>query len=124
MHLLVVDDSPKATSLLATALSAIGVTAVFADTDAAAYEALNTRASEFDALVTDVNLGKGTTGFDVARAARRIRPDLTVIYMTEALMDGGPHQVPNSVLLVKSLSLRELVANLVAHVNRLDQRGQ
>lgn len=37
--------------------------------DSAAMDALDNRANEFRALVADINLGQGVTGFDVARAA-------------------------------------------------------
>jgi DNA-binding response OmpR family regulator len=33
-------------------------------------------------LVTDINLGRGVTGFDIARKARSINPALTVVYIT------------------------------------------
>jgi FixJ family two-component response regulator len=36
----------------------------------------------FAAVILDVNLGSGTTGFDVARFARQVVPDLPVIYVS------------------------------------------
>lgn len=38
-----------------------------------------TRGEPIDALITDVHLGQGSNGFDVARAARRIHPGLPVL---------------------------------------------
>lgn len=35
-----------------------------------------------DALLTDINLGEGPDGFDLARAARALHPDLPVVYMS------------------------------------------
>ncbi len=35
-----------------------------------------------DALLTDINLGEGPDGFDLAREARALNPDLPVVYMS------------------------------------------
>ncbi|NQE61715.1 response regulator [Caulobacter sp. RHG1] len=35
-----------------------------------------------DALLTDINLGEGADGFDLAREARARHPDLPVVYMS------------------------------------------
>jgi CheY-like chemotaxis protein len=40
------------------------------------------RAEKIDLLLTDVILPKGMTGFDVARVARRLRPDLPIIFVS------------------------------------------
>jgi CheY-like chemotaxis protein len=37
---------------------------------------------QVDLLLTDINLGKGFNGFELARRARTIHPDLPVLYMS------------------------------------------
>ena len=71
----------------------------------------------FRALVTDVNLARGgLTGWDVARHARRLRPELPVVYMTGAAAhEWSVHGVPNSLLLTKPFS----PAQMVTAVSRL-----
>lgn len=81
-NILVVEDEPLTCMAVADLLQTAGFDTVSAPNDAAAYSALQDDAIEFDALVIDVNLGEGTTGFDVARFARRLRPDVPVIYLS------------------------------------------
>ena len=57
--------------------------------DAAAYAELERDWQSIDALVVDINLGQGTTGFDVARFARRLNEAVPVIYIT----GGSPQSV-------------------------------
>lgn len=53
---------------------------VWVETDKGAYAALRSRGERFDLLLLDVDLGEGTTGFDVARTARQLDPEVTVIF--------------------------------------------
>ena len=62
------------------------------------------------ALITDINLSGGPTGWDVAKRARELFPDLPIIYMTGAAADQWPsHGVPNSVLLQKPFAPAQVV---------------
>jgi len=62
------------------------------------------------ALITDINLSGSLTGWDVAKRARELFPDLPVIYMTGAAADQWPsHGVPNSVLLQKPFAPAQVV---------------
>ena len=54
------------------------------------------------ALITDIKLGADTTGWDVARHARELKPDMPVVYMTGSeAHDWASLGVPNSVLVPK-----------------------
>ncbi len=58
--------------------------------------------NNYRALVTDIHLQGALTGWDVAKRARELNPDMPVIYMTGAGADQWPsHGVPNSLLLQK-----------------------
>ena len=46
-----------------------------------AIAALDTRGKEVRALVTDIKLGGSATGWDVARHARGMKPDMPVVYI-------------------------------------------
>ncbi len=59
-------------------------------------------ASPLRALVTDINLGKGPTGWDVARRARELTPTLPVVYVTTVSSDEWrANGVPDSILIGK-----------------------
>ena len=55
---------------------------VGADTDALAYRELERAPESFAVLVADLNLGRGATGFDVARQARFRNPEIAVVYIS------------------------------------------
>ena len=79
---LLVEDEADVAELVADALAHTGLQVAIAPTDVSAYAILEREARSFSALVADINLGPGTTGFDVARRARALNPDLKVIYIT------------------------------------------
>lgn len=85
--MLVVDDESAICDLFRDGLEEEGFRVVCAGSDADAYRLLDT--VRFEALVLDVNLGEGTTGFDVARYARRHAPAIPVVFAT----GGAQHQV-------------------------------
>ena len=63
------------------------------------------------ALITDIRLASSPiTGWDVARRARELQPDLPVVYITG---DSGHHWnsegVPNSVLVMKPFAVAQVV---------------
>ena len=107
---LVVDDDPTICALVCEFLAEGNHEVTCAQSDRDAYAALDTDAS-FDALVIDINLGEGTTGFDVARAARQTRPDLQVIYISgeAAPANHDLYGVPNSRFLQKPFAARDLL---------------
>lgn len=67
-----------------------------------AIKILRERTSQIKGLITDVRLGSGPSGWEVAREARRLRPDLPVIYTTGDSANFWPAEgVPNSVIIQK-----------------------
>lgn len=67
----------------------------------------------FSALVTDVNLGKGIDGWEVARRLRQREPALPVIYVTASTaQEWALKGVPGSVLVSKPFSRTRLLAEL------------
>lgn len=79
---LLVEDEPAVAEVVRDALVEAGLTVAIAENDAEAYAKLATEARTFSALVADINLGRGTTGFDVARRARRLNPALKIVFIT------------------------------------------
>jgi DNA-binding response OmpR family regulator len=116
LHVLIVENDPRDCELLVHALTGVGLRATCAATDLDAYAAM--AAEPFDALVTDIDLGAGTTGFDVARQARRTWPDLPVIYMTGLDLETARHAVAGSVALPKSGDYAELAGRIAETLGR------
>jgi CheY-like chemotaxis protein len=80
-RVLVVDDDPGLLALISEDLRGQGLACTCARSDREAYRLLASQPA-FDAVIVDVNLGVGTTGFDVARRARQVTPDIRVVYIS------------------------------------------
>ena len=80
---------------------------------------LQDKHSEFRALLTDINLRGKLTGWDVAKRARELNPNIPVVYMTGAAADEWPsHGVPNSVLLQKPFAPAQIVTAISQLLNQ------
>jgi DNA-binding response OmpR family regulator len=112
-RILVVDDEDAVCDLVSDILEDAGFEVHCVQSDRGAYAAL-AGVIRYSALVVDVNLGPGTTGFDVARFARQLRPTLPVLYVSgdsseESLRAFG---VPGSAFVMKPFGPDELAAQV------------
>ncbi|MCR5878935.1 response regulator [Phenylobacterium sp. J367] len=82
VRVLLVEDEADVREVIEEAFVARGLDVRTASTDEEAYRVLKADGRSFGVLVADINLGAGTTGFDVARQARLVNPNLSVIYIT------------------------------------------
>lgn len=114
---LIVEDEPLICALLVEALEDDGVVATCAATPDEADGELARHGASLRILVTDINLRAVRTGFDVARAARKALPGLTVFYVTgHAEADTGAQGVPGGVVVPKPYlpgELAQRIANLL-----------
>jgi CheY-like chemotaxis protein len=115
---LVSEDEALVRLVVEEYLTDAGFEVMIASNGTEAIAKLEAGTGEIRALVTDVHLGKGPTGWEVAHRARELLPDLPVIYMTAA---GGPewsaNGVPNSVLIAKPFAGAQLVTALSTLLN-------
>ena len=74
---------------------------------------------EYRALLTDINLQGELSGWDVAKRARELKPDIPVVYMTGAAADQWPsHGVPGSILLQKPFAPAQVVTAISQLLNQ------
>ncbi|WP_375393278.1 response regulator [uncultured Sphingomonas sp.] len=107
--LLLVDDEALILHLVNDALEDGGFSTFQAMTGAEAIEALNDPQHEFAGLITDVNIGDGVTGWDVARVARHRSAEMPVVYMTgDSAHDWSAEGVPNSLLVQKPFAVAQI----------------
>ena len=77
---LAVDDDPLICQVMTEMLAAEGFQLECVGNDRDAIRRLD--ANSYTALIVDINLGAGVTGFDLARHARRLDPAVAVIYVS------------------------------------------
>lgn len=101
--ILVVEDEVLIQSMLSEALHEGGFATKIADSGEDAIRLLDAPEPKYRALVTDINLGRGKLdGWEVARHAREVDPEIPVVYMTgDSAADWSSKGVPNSILITK-----------------------
>jgi signal transduction histidine kinase/ActR/RegA family two-component response regulator len=111
---LVIDDEPTVRMLVTEVLADLGYTAIEAEDGAAGLKVLNSDA-RIDLLVTDVGLPGGMNGRQVADAARVVRPELNVLFITgyaeNAVLSHG-HLDPGMHVMTKPFNMEALATRL------------
>jgi DNA-binding response OmpR family regulator len=107
---LIVEDEHAICALLTDIVEAEGFQARCVRTDREAYQALE-HDNAYACMVIDVNLGAGTTGYDVARFARQIDGALPVIFVSGQTSPASfeKNGVPGSLFLPKPFTAAELM---------------
>lgn len=100
--LLVVEDEALLRMLLETVLEDTEYNFRVLTSPGAAIDALEAEGGGFDVLITNINLGENVSGFDIARRARELNPDIQVIYMSgDAGYRFEAEKVPGAMFLAK-----------------------
>ena len=109
--LLLVEDDALVVMVAEDALKRGGYAVSVATSGVEAVSALNTPSANFAAVITDIGLGVGPDGWEVARHAREHQADMPIVYMTAESAGEWPiHGVPNSLLVQKPYAPAQLLA--------------
>ena len=105
-----VEDETLIQELVEQALEEGGFAVVTASSGNEAMAMLEVNGAELRALVSDIRLGSGPTGWDVSRRARELNQHLPVIYMSgSSAHEWGAQGVPNSIFIGKPFVLAQIV---------------
>ncbi|MBW6424807.1 response regulator [Rhizobium sp. XQZ8] len=86
----------------------------------AALAIINEDAGRFCAIITDIRLGQGPSGWDVGHRVRELVPTMPVIYMTaDSAAEWSAHGVPNSVLIPKPFVPAQLITAVSTLLNQV-----
>ena len=111
VRVLVVEDEALICSFVEDALSGGGFEACSVHTGEAALSTFRDGREGCRALLTDVNLGDGISGWELARQIREIAPGFPVVYMTSASAPDWKSQgVDGSLLIEKPFAPAQLAA--------------
>jgi CheY-like chemotaxis protein len=109
--LFVEDDLVQGMDVSAT-LEAEGFRVTNVSSHAEAIEALS-RDQDLGALLTDIDLGPGPDGFDVARQARRLRPGLPVVFVSGSMgIYHAARRLPGSIFVAKPFHPAQIIQAL------------
>ncbi|UWU75423.1 response regulator [Bradyrhizobium huanghuaihaiense] len=111
VRVLVVEDEVLIASFVEDALSDGGFEACSVHSGEAALSTFRDGREGCRVLLTDVNLGDGISGWELARQIREITPSFPVVYMTSASAPDWQSQgVDGSVLIQKPFAPTQLAA--------------
>jgi DNA-binding response OmpR family regulator len=116
MLVLLVEDDPAVQFSLRYGLEQVGFTVAEASCGDEAIAILNRTDVEVRALVADIELGPGPTGWDVSKRARERYPYMPVIYISGSNADAWESDgMPNSMFILKPFTR----ARIVTAISRL-----
>jgi len=119
--LLLVEDDEGVRPVLEAALRDGGFDVDIAENGGEAVAKLESHKDALRGLITDINLGSGTDGWDVAKRARELIPTLPVVYMSGSGGEDWPSKgVPRSTLLAKPFAPAQLITAISALLNVSD----
>lgn len=114
----IVEDNLMIREMLTFDLEAAGFTVGLMSSGDEAKERLSEKGATYRALLTDINLEDDVTGWEVARHARRINPELPVIYMTgNRENEWAVNGVPNSIMINKPFVSAQIIAAIAQLLN-------
>jgi len=120
--ILVVEDEPNVRELVKEQLEDDGYNVLEAESGQQAFRLLDEH-RQARGLITDIRLGgkDEPTGWDVARHARELNPDIAVVYMSaDSGVDWTVNGVPKSTLVVKPFVTSQISTALA---NLLNETG-
>jgi CheY-like chemotaxis protein len=115
---LVVEDEWLLMSVIEAELEDSGFAVASAPSGSAALNAIDKFDGTIACMLTDIRLGAGIDGWEVARRARLAHPDLPVVYMTgDSAANWATFGVPGSILLNKPFAMAQLKAAIARTMN-------
>ncbi|APO75691.1 response regulator CheY-like domain-containing protein [Rhizobium etli 8C-3] len=116
--ILLVDDEASVLNVFEDALADAGFEVRTVADGRKAIQYLAAADPPVQGLITDIRLGDGPDGWEVARAAREIEPLTPVVYTSgDSAADWASKGVPNSIMLQKPFALAQLVTAISQLLN-------
>lgn len=89
-----------------------------------AIDILRSANAPIDGVITDIRFGEYPDGWEVARVAREIDPDMPVVYISgHGALDWASRGVPNSIMIEKPFTSSQLLTAVSQLLNTRPPRG-
>ena len=119
--LLIVEDEILIQQTLEDTLTDAGFSVMIASNGTDAMTQLGDDAQGFRAISTDIRLGDGPNGWDVAQCARELVQDMPIVYMSgDSGHEWTSKGVPNSVMIGKPFAPAQVVTAVATLLNEAD----
>jgi DNA-binding response OmpR family regulator len=116
--ILLVEDEPLIALSVQEALEDGGYAVRAAVSGIDAISVFDQGSEEISALITDIRLGTGPEGWDVARHARELNPRLPIVYMSGDSSHGHSSRgVPDSLMIQKPFAPAQIVTAVSTLLN-------
>lgn len=116
---LVVEDEPLILLDVETALQEAGFEVVAVTDAAQALAAFDAEPGKFKGLITDIRLGNGQSGWEVAKHLRQANSTIPVVYMSgDSAIHWGAEGVPGSVMITKPFFMPQIITALSTLLNQ------
>jgi DNA-binding response OmpR family regulator len=120
--LFLVEDEKLVREMLEIAFTEAGFEVLLASSGEQALAELEIDATRFKALITDIKLGAGPDGWDIAHRARELVPTTPVVYMSgDSGHDWASKGVPKSILIPKPFAPAQIITAVATLVNEAQQ---
>ena len=118
---LVVEDETLILLDLESALEEAGFEVVAAASAEQAIVAFDDNPGKFRALLSDIRLGPGLSGWEVARHVRQTNSTIPVVYVSgDSASQWGAEGVPNSIMISKPFFLPQVITAISTLLNQTD----
>lgn len=116
--ILLAEDEPLIGLSLQDVLEHGGFSVQHVLTGAEAMAAVEGQAAAISGVITDIQLGGGADGWEVARRARELRPHIPIVYMSgDSAHEHSAHGVPDSIMLQKPFAPAQVVTAISTLLN-------
>jgi|SRR4051794_22815083 DNA-binding response OmpR family regulator len=123
IRLLLVEDEEGIVFLLEETLRDAGFELEVAKSGSEALTILEAETKTLCGVITDINLGEGPDGWQVARHARELSSQIPVVYMSGGSgHEWTSHGVPNSTMVSKPFAPAQIITAISAQLNTTDAR--
>jgi DNA-binding response OmpR family regulator len=119
--LLLVEDEPTVRELLEVTLADAGFEVVSAHDGRQALAELELDTTRFTAIITDIQLGAGPSGWEVGRRGRELVPNMPIIYMSgDKAHEWISRGVPNSTMIAKPFAIAQMITMVSVLITESD----
>lgn len=120
VRILVVEDELLIGVDLESALQEGGYEVYLVHSGTEAIAALDELNEPVVGVVTDIRLGSGPDGWDVARRARELHPTIPIVYMSgDSVMEHASRGVPDSLMVQKPFAVVQIVTAISQALNAI-----